>query len=135
MEIDYIGEKTKENNSYNGLFLGFNSEGELFDKLFEKSIFAFPELDINDRWSAASHMTHLIYKYVCLVGSDWIMGLNYEDSNEYQKLVCNLARFSAKCFASYMIQRSVIFIKLNRTLIKKLWLKTDHEITEKELKI
>lgn len=130
-----MGEKTKKNNSYNGPFLGFNSEGELFDKLFEKSIFIFPELNINDRWSTAVHMTHLIYKYIRLVSSDGIMILDYKDNGEYQKLVCNLKRFSAKCFANYIIQGSVICIKLNRRLIKKLWLKADHEITERELRI
>lgn len=130
-----MGEKTQKNNSYNGPFLGLNSEVELFNKLFEKSIFIFPELKTSDRWTISGYMTHLIYKYVSLAGYDGIIILNYEDNDKYRKLVCNLKRFSKKCFANYIIQGVLICIKLNRKLIKKLWLKADHEITERELRI
>lgn len=130
-----MDKKIKEDNSYNGLFLGLNSESELFDKLFEKSIFIFPELDIQDRWVVSAQMAYLTYKYITLYGSNEVMILDYKDNDESQKLVCNLARFSAKCFANYMIQGNVICIKLNLRLIKKLWLKADHEITERELRI
>ena len=59
-----MGEKTKKNNSYNGPFLGFNSEGELFDKLFEKSIFIFPELNINDRWRKGQSWDQIAQNYM-----------------------------------------------------------------------
>lgn len=130
-----MGEKTKKNNSYNGPFLGLNSEVELFDKLFEKSIFIFPELDTNDRLNAAAYMTHLIYNCVTQGKTDDILTFNYKGNDEGQKLVCYLERFSTKCFAIYTIMEveNVMFVKLNRKLIKKLWLRADHKITGREL--
>lgn len=130
-----MGEKTKENNSYNGPFLGFNSKNELFENLFEKSIFIFPELDISDRWNAACYMTYLIQKSILLGLYDDIITFSYKGNAKDQELVCSLARFSSKCFANYMIEKNVICVKLNRKLIKKLWLKADHKITERELRI
>lgn len=128
-----MGEKTKKNNSYNGPFLGLNSEVELFNKLFEKSIFIFPELGTNDRLNAAAYMTHLIYDCVTQGETDDILTFSYKGDNEGKKLVCYLEKFSTKCFAIYMIEGNVIFVKLNRKLIKKLWLRADHKITEREL--
>lgn len=130
-----MGEKTKKNNSYNGPFLGLNSEVELFDKLFEKSIFIFPELDTNDRLNAAAYMTHLIYDCVTQGKTDDILTFNYKGDDEGQKLVCYLERFSIKCFAIYTIMEveNVMCVKLNQKLIKKLWLRADHKITEREL--
>lgn len=132
-----MGEKTKKNNSYNGPFLGLNSEVELFDKLFEKSIFIFPEFDTSDRWSIAAYMTHLIYDCVTQGETDDILTFNYKGDDEGQKFVCYLERFSTKCFAIYTIleEKNVMFVKLNRKLIKKLWLRADHKITERELRI
>lgn len=130
-----MGEKTKKNNSYNGPFLGLNSEVELFDKLFEKSTFIFPELDTSDRLSAAAYMTNLIQKCVTLGLYDGVLAFSYKGDDKDQKLVCYLARFSAKCFAHYMIEKNTMCVKLNRKLIKKLWLKADHKITERELRI
>lgn len=130
-----MGEKTQKNNSYNGPFLGLNSEVELFDKLFEKSIFIFPELGTNDRLNAAAYMTHLIYDCVTQGETDDILTFSYKGDNEGKKIVCYLERFSTKCFAVYTImeEKNVIFVKLNRKLIKKLWLRADHKITEREL--
>ena len=132
-----MGEKTKENNSYNGPFLGLNSEVELFDKLFEKSIFIFPELDKSDRLSAAAYMTHLIYDCVTQGETDDILTFSYKGDDEGKKLVCYLERFSTKCFAIYTImeEKNVMCVKINRKLIKKLWLRADHKITERELRI
>lgn len=130
-----MGEKTKKNNSYSGPFLGLNSEVELFNKLFEKSIFIFPELGTTDRLSAAAYMTHLIYDCVAQGETDDILTFNYKGDDEVQKLVCYLERFSTKCFANYMLEKNTMCVKLNRKLIKKLWLKADHEITERELRI
>ena len=132
-----MGEKTKKNNSYNGPFLGLNSEVELFDKLFEKSIFIFPEFDTSDRWSIAGFMTHLIYDCVTQGETDDILTFNYKGDDEGQKFVCYLERFSTKCFAIYTIleEKNVMFVKLNRKMIKKLWLRADHKITERELRI
>ena len=130
-----MGEKTQKNNSYNGPFLGLNSEVELFDKLFEKSIFIFPELDTNDRCGTAAYMTHLIYDCVTQGETDDILTFSYKGDDEGKKIVCYLERFSTKCFAIYMIEGNVIFVKLNRKLIKKLWLRADHKITERELRI
>lgn len=130
-----MGEKTKKNNSYNGPFLGLNSEVELFDKLFEKSIFIFPEFDTSDRWSIAGFMAHLIQKSVLMGLYDDIITFSYKGDDKDQGLVWSLARFSSKCFANYMIDGNVICVKLNRKLIKKLWLRADHKITERELRI
>ena len=132
-----MGEKTQKNNSYNGPFLGLNSEVELFNKLFEKSIFIFPELGTNDRLNAAAYMTHLIYDCVTQGETDDILTFNYKGDDEVQKLVCYLERFSTKCFAIYTImeEENVMCVKLNRKLIKKLWLRADHKITERELRI
>lgn len=132
-----MGEKTKKNNSYNGPFLGLNSEVELFDKLFEKSIFIFPEFDTSDRWSIAAYMTHLIYDCVTQGETDDILTFSYKGDNEGKKLVYYLERFSTKCFAIYTImeEKNVMCVKLNRKLIKKLWLRADHKITERELRI
>lgn len=130
-----MGEKTQKNNSYNGPFLGLNSEVELFNKLFEKSIFIFPELGTNDRLNAAAYMTHLIYDCVTQGETDDILTFNYKGDDEGQKFVCYLERFSTKCFAIYTImeEKNVMCVKLNRKLIKKLWLRADHKITEREL--
>lgn len=132
-----MDEKAKKNNFYNGPFLGFNSEVELFNKLFEKAIFIFPELGTNDRLNAAAYMTHLIYDYVTQEETDDILTFNYKGDDEGKKLVCYLERFSTKCFAIYTImeEENVMCVKLNRKLIKKLWLRADHKITERELRI
>ena len=132
-----MGEKTQKNNSYNGPFLGLNSEVELFNKLFEKSIFIFPELGTNDRLNAAAYMTHLIYDCVTQGETDDILTFTYKGDDEGQKFVCYLERFSTKCFAIYTVmeEKNVMCVKLNRKLIKKLWLRADHKITERELRI
>lgn len=125
-------EKKEKNFLHNGPFLGCDSEVELFDKLFEKSIFAFPDSEINERWCAAGRMAHLICLYVNNKESCEMINLNCkEDTNMIQYL----SLFEKRCFVSYKDNDGIILIKINRRMIRKLWLNADHQITEREFRI
>lgn len=121
--------KKEKNFSPQGPFLGFNSEVKLFNRLFEKSVFVFPDCDAGKRLRAAGCIANLIYSYVVNKESCEMIMFRYEKGDA---LIQNLALLASRCFVSYREYDAGVLVKINRRMIKKLWLNADHQITDRE---
>lgn len=108
--------------------LGFESEFDLYNKLLEKSDFAFPEYGLMKKKCVCKHLAKLIasrrYSGDELVSSDWARN---------PQLVKHLKNMARKGFVVYGIVKNKGALKLNMEKIKRDWLNLDHQKTDDEL--
>lgn len=122
--------KKEKNFSPQGPFLGFNSEVKLFNRLFEKSVFVFPDCDAGKRLRAAGCITNLIYSYVDGLGMGELIWFDRENVD-----IQILSLLASRCFVSYVERDGEFMIRLNRRMVRKLWLNVDHQVTDREFRV
>lgn len=122
--------KEEKNFSPQGPFLGFNSEVKLFNRLFEKSVFVFPDCDAGKRLRAAGCITNLIYSYVDGLGMGELIWFDRENVD-----IQILSLLASRCFVSYVERDGEFMIRLNRRMVRKLWLNVDHQVTDREFRV
>lgn len=109
--------------------LGFESEFDLYNKLLEKSDFAFPEYGLMKKKCVCRHLAKLIasgkYSGDKLANSDWARN---------PQLTKHLENMAKKGFVVFIRGQYKGKIKLNMDRIKKDWLNIDHQKTNDELK-
>lgn len=122
--------KKEKNFSPQGPFLGFNSEVKLFNRLFEKSVFVFPDCGAGKRLRAAGCITNLIYSYVDGLGMCELIWFDRENLD-----IQILSLLASRCFVSYVERDGEFMIRLNRRMVRKLWLNVDHQVTDREFRV
>lgn len=109
--------------------LGCTSEADLYNKLFEKSIFVFPEYGKTERKGVSKHLTDLIAsgKYA----GDKLENFSYNCNRQLAKHLKNLA---LNGFVTFGIVKNKGALKLDIEKIKKDWLNIEHQKTNDEFK-
>lgn len=108
--------------------LGCTSEADLYNKLFEKSIFVFPEYGKTERKGVSKHLTDLIAsgKYA----GDKLERFSYNYNRQLAKHLENLA---LKGFVIYSKGQNKGVLKLDTEKIKKDWLDIERKKTNEQL--
>lgn len=110
--------------------LGFDTEFDLYSKLFEKSVFIFPEYETRARKGVSKHMANLLALGV--YSGERLVDVKYNFNTRNIRLVNHLTILAEKGFVVYARKQNKGKLKLNIQKIKLDWLNADHQKTEDE---
>ena len=90
----------------------------------------FPDCGAGKRLRAAGCITNLIYSYVDGLGMCELIWFDRENLD-----IQILSLLASRCFVSYVERDGEFMIRLNRRMVRKLWLNVDHQVTDREFRV
>lgn len=108
-------------------FLGCKSEYDLYNKLFEKSKFVFPEYEVRARKGISKHTANLIASGI-YSGDSFVTFSAAKNTRVFY----HLKKLAEKGFVSRASGRIKTKMKFNLDKIKTGWLEVNHQKTDSE---